>query len=144
MPPKTLANHIANKLARGILPKDLVLEVVEATGMDWGAAEKYIDEISHYRRESIAKQRLPRNLLIAGCTFLIGAAILTYTILRLQESIAEAFAGFGDALTMVDTLTNIYRHFPSLGLMLTGLLMVVGGIIGSSRAIVEFLQDVQD
>jgi hypothetical protein len=139
MPPKPLADRIANKLAHGIPIRDLVAEVSEATGMDWDASEKYIREIAHFRQAHIANQRFPILALISLGTALLGIGILAYTILPLQADLSAALASLTDS-SALNLALHFFANSPVFGEILVGVLMVFGGLIGLARALYDRLQ----
>ena len=138
MPPQSLEDYIAKKLARGVLPRELVQDVCEATGMDWRDAEKYIDEIAVDRNKQISGGRFTTHLAISLATIFIGGMILAYTYLTLIPSLADVMAQVATDST-AQAMLYLGLRYRTIGFALVGLLMVTGGAIGLARAIVARL-----
>ena len=116
-----ITQRIVNDLAKQRSRNEIIRMVCEESSMNWGEAEQFVKTVEAEHAHTIARKQSPLMIFLSVGSVLIGAALLAYG--------AEFFIAFfkGDALSAILSVRSAYLRLAG---SLTGLGMVVGGLIG--------------
>src|SRR5690242_17946677 len=119
MEQEEIINFIVRELAKSHRPRDIVMDVCERTKMSWPEAEKLVRHVQATRGREVAARQSP--MLIAFC---VGLLLL---------GVGGIFVG------MVTLSDEGERARSSIQYIVTGIGMVLGGIIGLWNTIAAYL-----
>lgn len=112
--------------------QEIVRKICEASTLNWGEAEKLIQEVESENRRKIAAKRGPLLIFLSIGTLLLGIALLVYNI----EFLMALFNR--DLLGQVLGLQSGYYRLLSL---VTGFGMTIGGFYGVWTTLGSFFTD---
>ncbi len=99
--------------------------------MNWPEAAEFVRNVEAEHAHAIARKQSPLMIFLSIGSVLIGAALLAYG--------AEFFMAFfsGDALSAILSVRSAYLRLAG---SLTGLGMVIGGLIGLYDALKRYFE----
>ena len=127
-----LTNLIIKELGKNHDRQEIVRKVCEASTLNWGEAEKLLQQVESQNKRKIAAKRGPFLIVVSIGTLLLGVALLIYNM--------EVFIAIfnRDLLGQVLSLQSGYYRLLSL---VTGLGMTVGGLYGVWTTLGSFFSD---
>ncbi len=126
-----LTRRIVAELARHHNRNDIIQMVCDKAGMEWPEAEYWVKRVEADQAHAIARKEGPLLIFVSIGTLLIGAAMLAYS--------AEFFLAFfqGQPLDMLLSLrSGYYRLIGGV----TGIGMVIGGLIGLYNTVLRYFE----
>jgi uncharacterized membrane protein len=127
-----LTTLIIKELGKNRDRQEIVQKICEASTMNWGEAEKLIQEVESQNKRKIAAKRGPLLIFLSIGTLLVGIALLAYNV----EYLIAIFNR--DLLGQVLGLQSGYYRLLSL---LTGFGMTIGGFYGVWTTLGSFFPD---
>ena len=126
-----LTQRIVNDLARHRSRNEIIRAVCEESSMNWPEAEQFVQRVEAEHAHAIARKQSPLMIFLSIGSVLVGAALLAYG--------AEFFITFfsGSPLSAILSLQSAYLRLAG---SLTGLGMVVGGLIGMYNTLVHYFE----
>ncbi len=126
-----LTQRVVNDLARHRSRNEIIRSVCEESSMNWPQAEEFVRNVEAEHAHAIARKQSPLMIFLSIGSVLIGAALLAYG--------AEFFMAFfsGDALSAILSVRSAYLRLAG---SLTGLGMVIGGLIGLYDALRRYFE----
>lgn len=126
-----LTQRIVNDLARHRSRNEIIRAVCEESSMNWPEAERYVQRVEAEHAHSIARKQSPLMIFLSIGSLLIGFALLAYG--------AEFFMAFfsGSPLSAILSLRSAYLRLAG---SLTGLGMVIGGLIGLYNTLTRYFE----
>jgi uncharacterized membrane protein len=127
-----LVQRIVKDLARHRDRNEIIREVCEQSGLNWPEADQLVQQVAQEHRRSISRRQGPLMIFLSVGTLLIGVALLLQGL--------EFFMAFfqGETLQQILSLRTAYLRI--IG-GLTGLGMLVGGLLGTWKSVLPFLED---
>ena len=126
-----LTRRIVAELARQHDRNDIIQMVCERAGMEWPQAAQLVKQVEAEQAHTIARKQSPLLIFLSIGSILIGAALLylafDYVMGFLQGHALEELLNFRSGL---------YR----LAGAVTGLGMVVGGLIGLYNTLLRYFE----
>ena len=140
-----ITKWIIKKSIRHANQDDLILAVIEKTGMSWPQAEAHVLQVQTENSKRIARGQSPILILIALATMLSGLGLIGYEIAYLAKAfwlIKQTGVSFFD----VFNLASFFAEYADVFLKLTplGLAMICGSWIGMRDAWEIFLTGDKD
>jgi hypothetical protein len=127
-----LTNFIIKELGRNRDRQEIARKICEASTMNWGEAEKLIQEVESQHKRKISAKRGPLLIFLSIGTLLVGIALLVYNI----EFLMALFNR--DLLGQVLGLQSGYYRLLSL---VTGFGMTIGGFYGMWTTLAAFFPE---
>lgn len=127
-----LADLIVKDLVRHRSRNEIIRSVCEQTGLNWPEAERLVKQVEAQRGHTIARRQSPFLILLSIGTLLIGILLVFYSI--------QFFIGFLQAGTFEQILSLRSGYYQIAG-ALTGLGMIVGGLIGMWRTLLPLFEE---
>ncbi len=126
-----LTQLIVNDLGKHRSRNEIIRVVCEQGGVNWPEAERMVAQVEADNAHAIARKQSPLLVFLSIGSLLIGAALLAYG--------AEFFMAFlqGDPLSMILSARSAYLRLVG---SLTGLGMVIGGLIGPYNTFVRVFE----
>lgn len=126
-----LSQRIVNDLARHRSRNEIIRAVCEASSMNWPEAERFVRRVEAENAHAIARKQSPLMIFLSIGTVLIGLALLAYGV----EFFMALFRG--DALSAILGARSAYLRLAG---SVTGLGMVVGGLIGVYNTLTSYFE----
>jgi hypothetical protein len=117
--PKAVNDYIVEELGRGANRNDVIMALCQQLGLSWPEAEKAVVMAENVNRKAIAARQSPFLLLIGIATVIVGCIVLAYGVYRLS--------------------LGAFLSRTTIGAILTGIAMIIGGGWGSWKAIAPML-----
>jgi hypothetical protein len=126
-----LTQRVINDLARHRSRNEIIRMVCEESSLNWSAAVQAVNQLEAEHAHTIARKQGPLMIFLSIGSLIVGAALLAYG--------AEFFMALfhGDALTAILSARSAYFRLAG---SLTGLGMVIGGIIGLYDAFARYFE----
>ncbi len=126
-----LTQRVVKELARQRSRNEIIRTLCEESSMNWPEAEQFVKKVEAEHAHAIARKQGPLMVFLSIGSLLVGAALLAYG--------AEFFMALfqGDALSIILSARNAYLRL--IG-SLTGLGMVIGGLIGLYNTMQRFFE----
>ncbi len=126
-----LTQLVVNDLARHRSRNEIIRLVCEQSSMNWPEAEQFVQKVEGEQAHTIARKQSPLMIFLSIGSFLIGAALSAYG--------AEFFIAFfnGSPLSALLSLRSAYLRLVG---SLTGLGMVIGGLIGLYNTFARYFE----
>ena len=134
--------YVVRRIAGGIDPKDIVLEVCQRQGLGWQEAEAWVAEISHTVVGEVARRRFPLFAFLALGIIIAGLVLIVSFIRVLLAAFVAASTG-GTPSGMVEAgglIGWLLLNLEFLGEVIVGVAMVAGGAVGLHRVMRETLE----
>lgn len=103
---------------------DILLVLCRELNIDWSRAEQFVSDVELQYGQRIARKQSPLLMVIGLGVILAGLALTTYGVWEIFE--------FVQMETAQQLVYSQYMYFVGAS-MITGLAMIVGGIIGFRR-----------
>lgn len=126
-----LTRRIVDELARQHNRNDIIKMVCETSSLNWPQAEQLVKQVEAEQAHTIARKQGPLLIFLSIGTLLIGAALLAYS--------AEFFIAFFQGQPL-DMLLSVRLGYYRLIGALTGIGMLVGGLIGLYRTLLRYFE----
>ena len=123
-------NFILNELTKHRDRNDIILDLCRQLGIEWKAAEQLVKDVESQHGKTVAKRQSP-FLIILGASIIITGLGLTINGMQLIFDLLSV----GSFEQLMGMSTSLLR----LGSLLTGIGMIVGGIIGFWKTFSAFL-----
>jgi hypothetical protein len=123
-------NFILNELTKHRDRNDIILDLCRQLGIEWKAAEQLVKDVESQHGKTVAKRQSP-FLIILGASIIITGLGLTINGMQLIFDLLSV----GSFEQLMGMSTSLLR----LGSVLTGIGMIVGGIIGFWKTFSAFL-----
>jgi hypothetical protein len=123
-------NFILNELTKHRDRNDIILDLCRQLGIEWKAAEQLVKDVESQHGKTVAKRQSP-FLIILGASIIITGLGLTINGMQLIFDLLSV----GSIEQLMGMSTSLFR----LGSLLTGIGMIVGGIIGFWKTFSAFL-----
>ena len=123
-------NFILNELTKHRDRNDIILDLCRQLGIEWKAAEQLVKDVESQHGKTVAKRQSP-FLIILGASIIITGLGLTINGMQLIFDLLSV----GSFEQLMGMSTSLLR----LGSLLTGMGMIVGGIIGFWKTFSAFL-----
>ena len=123
-------NFILNELTKHRDRNDIILDLCRQLGIEWKAAEQLVKDVESQHGKTVAKRQSP-FLIILGASIIITGLGLTINGMQLIFDLLSV----GSFEQLMGMSTSLLR----LGSLLTGMGMIVGGIIGFWKTFTAFL-----
>ena len=127
-----LTGLIIKELGKNHNHQEIVRRICEASTLNWGEAEKLVQEVEVQNRRKIAVRRGPLLVFLSIGTLVVGIGLLAYNI----EVLMAIFNR--DLLGQILSLQSGYYRILSL---VTGAGMTIGGFYGLLTKLGSFLPD---
>lgn len=126
-----LTQRVVNDLAKHRSRNEIIRMLCEDGGMNWREAEGFVAKVESEQAHTIARKQGPLMIFLSIGSLLIGAVLLAYG--------AEFFMALlqGDALSVVLSARSAYLRLAG---SLTGLGMIIGGLIGLYDAFKRYFE----
>ncbi len=126
-----LTQRVVNDLARHRSRNEIIRSVCEESSMNWPEAAEFVRNVEAEHAHAIARKQSPLMIFLSIGSVLIGAALLVYG--------AEFFKAFfsGHAISAILSVRSAYLRLAG---SLTGLGMVIGGLIGLYDALRRYFE----
>ncbi len=126
-----LTQKVVDELSRHRSRNEIIRSVCEESSMNWPQAEQFVQKVETEHAHTIARKQSPLMIFLSIGSLLVGAALLAYG--------AEFFVALfkGDALSVILSARSAYLRLIS---SLTGLGMVIGGLIGLYDAFTRYFE----
>ena len=121
-----LADLIVQDLVRHRSRNEIIRSVCERSGLNWTEAERLVKQVEQQRGGLIARRQGPLLVFLSIGTLLIGILLVFYSI--------QFFIVFFQEGTLEQVLSLRAGYYQIAG-ALSGLGMIVGGLIGTWRAL---------
>ncbi|MGE5073656.1 MAG: hypothetical protein ACM3MF_09530 [Anaerolineae bacterium] len=127
-----LAQQIVNDLGKHRSRNEIIRTVCEEGGLNWPEAEKFVQQVEQEHGRAIARRQGPLLIFLSVSTLIIGVLLLLYSV--------EFFVAFfqGDTLEKILSVRSGYYRIAGA---VTGLGMVVGGLIGMWKTVIPLLPE---
>ena len=123
-------NFILNELTKHRDRNDIILDLCRQLSIEWKAAEQLVKDVESQHGKTVAKRQSP-FLIILGASIIITGLGLTINGMQLIFDLLSV----GSFEQLMGMSTSLLR----LGSLLTGIGMIVGGIIGFWKTFSAFL-----
>ncbi len=110
---------------------DIIQAACERGGLEWEDSERLVQQVEIERAHAIARGQSPLLLLLSAATVAAGVLIANYSL----EFVRDIFEG-----DLVTKLVLLGSSFYPLGLTLTGLAMIAGGLIGMWKTLLRYFE----
>ncbi|HMZ07926.1 MAG TPA: hypothetical protein PK078_09935 [Anaerolineales bacterium] len=114
---------------------EIIVTLCEKMKINWKDAEKLVREIEMQNERKILVRQSPITLAVGVITFFIGLLLLfnggVYFMNLAEQQQSEAY---------VSLVLSLRYAYIQIGEVVTGLGMVIGGSIGSLRAMVKLMK----
>lgn len=127
-----ITNLIIKELGKNHDRQEIVRKICEVSTMNWGEAEKLVQDVESQNKRKIAAKRGPFLIFVSIGTLLLGIALLVYNM----EILIAIFNR--DLLGQVLSLQSGYYRIVSL---VTGFGMTIGGFYGVWTTLGSFFPD---
>lgn len=126
-----LTQRVVNDIARHRSRNEIIRAICEETSMNWPEAEQFVKKIEMEHAHAIAGKQSPLMVFLSVGSLLIGLALLAYG--------AEFFMAFfsGSPLSAILSIRSAYLRLAG---SLTGLGMVIGGLIGLYNTFARYFE----
>lgn len=121
---------VVNELGKHRDRNDILVTLCHELNVDWNQAEKFLKDVETTQGQTIARKQSPL-LIVLGLSVLIGGLGLTVNAI----SFFWNFTQMGSQ----EQLLNGQSVYIYGGSMITGLAMIVGGIIGFRKVFAAIL-----
>lgn len=126
-----LTQRVVNDLGRHRSRNEIVRMVCEEGSLEWPRAEAFVKQIETDHAHTIARKQSPLLIFLCVCSVLMGIALLYLGV----DYIWGYFRG--EAMQqLLNARTGIYR----IGGGLTGIGMIVGGLVGLYNTFERFFE----
>ena len=126
-----LTRQIVNDLSRQRSRNEIIRMICEQAGMDWPQAEKFVQQVEIEQAHSIARKQSPLLIALSIGSVLIGAALLYLGV----DYVLGYFRG-----QALDELLNLRSGLYRIAGGITGLGMIVGGLIGLYNTFLRYFE----
>jgi len=117
-------NFVVQELGKHQSRNEVIVALCQKSGMNWVQAEQFVKQVEVDHKTTIGSRQRPL-FIVMGITFIVvGCGLLIYNI----QYVISLFQRDAVGLTLAATSAT-YR----IGSMVTGLGMLIGGIIGLFR-----------
>ena len=126
-----LEQLIVRELSKHRSRNELIRTVCEQGGMNWPQAEHLVKQVEQQHGQTIARRQRPFLIFLSVGTLVMGIVLLAYS--------AEFFIAFfqGDTLGKILSMRGAFYRIAGA---VTGLGMVIGGLIGVVQTVVPLLE----
>lgn len=131
-----LTAYVVDALSQGRSEADVVLALCRRYDLRWSEARAAVDRVCAYRSPLIARKQVWLFTLISVGFIVGGLALIGSLAARLVNSISSLteFSAAPITLDFAGRLMLAVADVQSLGLLVVGGSMVVGGVVGIWRA----------
>ncbi len=142
MDDEEIRQHVVRRLASGSDRNDVILEVCQRQGLDWGQAEALVAEIADTATGEVARRRFPLFAVLAAGIILAGIALIANFLIvallpLMDSSLRSRSSGVAEAGGVIGWLLLNMEFVAQLGV---GAAMVVGGAMGLYRVMRDTLE----
>ncbi len=126
-----LTQKVVDGLSKHRSRNEIIRSVCEESSMNWPEAEQFVRSVEAEHAHTIARKQSPLMIFLSVGSLLVGAARLAYG--------AEFFMALfkGDALSVILSARSAYLRLAG---SVTGLGMVIGGLIGLYDALTRYFE----
>lgn len=121
---------IINELTNHHDRNDIILELCRRHNIEWKQAEKMVQDVENQHGKTVAKRQSP-FLIIIGASIIITGLGLTINGMQLILDLLSV-GSLEQVLAMSASLLR-------LGSLVTGMAMIIGGIVGFWKTFAAFL-----
>lgn len=115
---------------------EIIVALCEQMGLNWREAELLIQEIESQHGRAITVRQSPIIIILAIGLLVVGMGLIGYNFLFFINFFQEQH----NALS-VDGALEIREVYYRVGSLITGICMVIGGVIGSWKTISNLLKE---
>jgi hypothetical protein len=127
-----ITNLIIKELGRHRSRNELIRSVCEQGSLNWGEAERLIQQVEEQHKRTIAKRQSPILLLISFAMVAAGIVFFFYSI----QFFIDFFLG-----ETLDKLLSLPSGYYKLVALPVGLGMVIGGLIGVWKTLLTLFEE---
>jgi hypothetical protein len=121
---------IINELTRHRERNDIILDLCRQLSIEWKAAEQLVKDVESQHGKTVAKKQSP-FLLVLGAVILIAGVLLTINGTLFFMDLLQA--------DIVDQALSAQTILVRGGSLLTGVGMIIGGLVGFWKTFAGFL-----
>ena len=121
---------IINELTRHRDRNDIILDLCRQLNIEWKKAEQLVKDVESQHGRTVAKRQSPFMMLLGAGIIIVGIVLTINGALFLNDFLQR------ETTDQILSGTSVYYRGASL---LTGIGMIVGGIIGFWKIFASFL-----
>jgi uncharacterized membrane protein len=127
-----LTNLIIKELSRHKDRKEIVQKVCEQSTLNWGEAERLIEELASQNKRKIAASQSPLLIFLSIGTLVLGIGLLTYNVKFVMEFFQK---------DMMGQILSLQSGYYRVATLVTGLGMTIGGFYGMWNTLAALFPD---
>jgi hypothetical protein len=126
-----LSNRIVSDLAKQRNRNEIIRGICEQEGLNWADAEKLVAQVEQQNAHAIARRQSPLLIFLSVSTVLIGIVLLLFGV----DYVMPFFQGHA-----LEQLLSLQTGYYQLAGGLTGVVMIVGGVIGLWKTLLQVFE----
>jgi len=133
---------IVHRLADGVDANDVILEICHREGIDWAQAKALVEEMRLGAMGEVARRRFPLFAFLAAGVILAGLALIGVFVYGLLGAMAVVAPGAApnEMAQAGGMIAWLLLNLEFIGEAITGVAMVIGGVVGLHRVMRESLE----
>ena len=132
MQKEKLTNLIIKELSRHTNRNEIAQKVCEQSNLNWGEAERLIEEVANQNKRKIATRQSPLLIFLSIGTLALGIGLLAYNVKFVMDFFQRDTVG-----QILSVQSGYYR----VAELVTGLGMTIGGFYGMWKTLAALFPD---
>jgi hypothetical protein len=131
---------VIRELARHHSRDRILMDLCERGGMNYREAQQLMQEVESNHGRMIAQRQSPFIIVFGVTLIIVGIALTIYNGMYFLEYF-QAEHNHTSALEVLSEAAGLQTFYYRVGALLTGLGLIVGGIIGSWQMVEKLLKE---